>query len=307
MIKLMQKGFVFLPMLIVVVFLVVGGVVYFGKSLIKSESSVPQPTPIVDEPTASPSATKAASPSIPSSKQTSPTVSKGSKTSPTPSPTTATQQGLSVINPADSYDLTGPTGAVRVDIVPKAGVLIGDQIVELMAKSGYKVLDGKSTDKLTAIVRQGRPEGSFSTVPPGPYKVRVRYKDQWSSEYDVKVESAKQSIIVVEVSGDPAPTLTPTPTPKPKPVCSVLMMPSSTGAAPFQSSVCIGNNSNPYQGVQQEFADYDGDGNWDYQGQSYGCHAYTFQNPGTYTPKGKIIGVSGDESEVCQTTVTINP
>jgi hypothetical protein len=82
-------------------------------------------------------------------------------------------------------------------------------------------------------------------------------------------------------------------------------MPSSTGTAPYQASVCVGNNSNPYQSVTQEFADFNGDGNWDYQGLSYGCHAYTFQNPGTYYPKAKIVSSNG-ESDICQTSVTIN-
>lgn len=102
------------------------------------------------------------------------------------------------------------------------------------------------------------------------------------------------------------PVSTPAPTPKPKPVCSVTVIPSSSGTAPYEASVCVGNNSNPYQSVQQELVDYDGNGSWDYQGAQYGCHSYTFQTPGTFSPKAKIIGSSGEESEICQTTITVN-
>lgn len=104
----------------------------------------------------------------------------------------------------------------------------------------------------------------------------------------------------------PTLTPTPTPTPKPKPVCSVTAVPSNSGTAPLETSICIGNNSNPYQAIQQELVDYDGEGNWNYQGAQYGCHSFTFQNPGTYYPKAKIISTSGEESDVCQTTVTVN-
>mgnify|MGYP001576016117 CR=1 FL=1 len=68
----------------------------------------------------------------------------------------------------------------------------------------------------------------------------------------------------------------------------------------------MSNDSNPTQAVKQEFVDYDGEGNWNYQGAQYGCHSFTFQSPGTYSPKAKIIGSSGDESDVCQATVTVN-
>ncbi len=104
----------------------------------------------------------------------------------------------------------------------------------------------------------------------------------------------------------PTPTPTPTPTSKPKPICSVTVVPSNSGSAPLETSICIGNNSNPYQSIQQELVDYDGEGNWNYQGAQYGCHSFTFQNPGTYTPKAKIISTSGEESDTCQTTVTVN-
>lgn len=106
----------------------------------------------------------------------------------------------------------------------------------------------------------------------------------------------------------PTPTPTPSPTtaPKPKPVCSVSVLPSGTGIAPYQASVCVGNNSNPYQYIAQEIVDYDGNGSWDYQGSTYGCHSFTFQSPGTYSPKAQIINTSGVESDICQTSAIIS-
>lgn len=132
---------------------------------------------------------------------------------------------------------------------------------------------------------------------------------------------AKTALPTPTITPMPSPTFVPTPvvypsptpnqnssalTSKPKPICGVLVMPSSTGNAPYQASVCVGNNSNPYQSVQQELVDYDGNGSWDYQGPTWGCHSFTFQNPGTYYPKAKIIAISGQESNVCQTSVTIS-
>lgn len=112
----------------------------------------------------------------------------------------------------------------------------------------------------------------------------------------------------------PSTVPTPTPTPpvnstsnsNPKPICGIFVAPSSTGYAPYQASVCVGNNSNPYQNIQQEWVDYDGNGSWDYQGGSWGCHSFTFQNPGTYFPKAKIVGVTGQESDICQTTAIVS-
>lgn len=101
-------------------------------------------------------------------------------------------------------------------------------------------------------------------------------------------------------------TSTPTPTPNPKPICSISVIPSNTGVAPYQASVCIGNNSNPYQNIGQEFVDYNGDNTWDYQGLFYGCHLYTFQNPGNYYPRAKIVGTSGVESDICETSAIIS-
>lgn len=109
----------------------------------------------------------------------------------------------------------------------------------------------------------------------------------------------------------PAPTIVPTPvptpasTPLPKPSCSLTAIPSN-GVAPLQASICVVNTSNPSQGIQTEYVDYNGDGNWDYQGSQYGCHPYTYQSSGNYTPKAKIVGDHWGESDPCQATVTIN-
>ncbi len=194
-------------------------------------------------------------------------------------------------------------------VKPQSGDLGFTPQAELSTVSGFKVLDGRSTDKITRFgpnrTDNLRGEIIFSTAPPGPYKVRISYNGVWGDQKDLSVKSAEQTVVEFTVAGV-TPTPTPAPTPKPKPVCSVLVIPSNSGTAPYQASVCVGNNSNPDQGVQQEFADYDGDGSWDYQGPQYGCHSYTFQSPGTYQPKAKIIGTSGEESDICQTSVTVN-
>lgn len=137
----------------------------------------------------------------------------------------------------------------------------------------------------------------------------------------VPTPPAKTALPTPTITPMPSPTFVPTPvvypsptpnqnssalTSKPKPICGVLVMPSNTGNAPYQASVCVGNNSNPYQSVQQELVDYDGNGSWDYQGPSYGCHSFTFQNPGNYFPKAKIVSTSGQESDICQTSTTIS-
>lgn len=142
----------------------------------------------------------------------------------------------------------------------------------------------------------------FSTVPPGPYKVRISYNGVWSEQKDVTVYSATLSTVEFTVAGV---SPTPSPTPRPKPICGVIVTPSNSGYAPYQANICIGNYSNPYQAVSQEWVDYNGNGSWDYQGAQWGCHSYTFQTPGTYTPKAKYIGTSGDESDICQATVTV--
>lgn len=298
-----QKGIIPLYILIGVLIIgSVGGFVYLKQIFNKAPRSNP--------PTASPSATPSSTP-LPDKPKTI-SQKKPNPTAPTPSPapkrtTAPTPAPAAFQTPSNPYDLNSPTGSVKVMVKAQSGDLGYTPLAELTTVSGFKVLDGRSTDKITQYGKDRtdylRGEILFSTAPPGPYKVRISYNGVWSDQKDVTVSSGKQTDVEFTVAGV---TPTPTPTPKPKPICNVLVMPSSSGSAPFEASVCVGNNSNPYQAVQQEFVDYDGNGSWDYQGPQYGCHSYTFQTPGTYSPKAKIIGSSGEESEICQTTVTFN-
>lgn len=242
----------------------------------------------------------------------SPSVNKTSTPKPaskfTPRPSVS-PAAAPVTNPAPSnpYDLNSPTGSVKVMVKPGSGILAYTPQAELATVSGFKVLDGRSTDKITLFGKDRtdelRGEILFSTVPPGPYKVRISYNGSWSDQKDISVSSAQLAYVEFSVAGV-APT--PAPTPRPKPVCSILVLSPGGGNAPFAANVCVGNNSNPYQAVQQQFIDYDGNGSWDFQSSDFGCQSYTYQNPGTFYPKAKIIGSSGDESDVCQTTVTIH-
>lgn len=298
-----QSGFLIPPIIVLIgIILTVGVVTVVYKSKLTNQP-VPQNA---KEASSSANPQQSASPSPTSTKFTPQATSKTA--TPTPKPTTSpTPTPVTNSAPSNPYDLNNATGSVKVMVKAQNGNLGYTPSAELSTVSGFKVLDGRSTDKITQFGKDRtdelRGEIVFSTAPPGPYKVRISYNGQWSDQKDVTVSSAQQSYIEFSVAGV-APT--PTPTPRPKPICSVLVMPSSSGTAPYEASVCVGNNSNPYQAVQKEFADYDGNGSWDYQGAQYGCHSYTFQSPGTYSPKAKIIGSSGDESDVCQTTVTVN-
>lgn len=301
-----QSGFLIPPIIILIgVLLTVGVVTIVYKSKLTNQpvtQKIQEATSSANSQQSATPSPKSAKPSTLPSKTTTPSPKPTQKptSSPTPTPSTNT----TVLNP---YDLNSATGSVKVMVKPQSGNLAYIPQAELTAVSGFKVLDGRSTDKLTQFGKDRtdelRGEIVFSTAPPGPYKVRISYNGQWSDQKDVTVSSAQQSYVEFSVAGV-APT--PTPTPKPKPICSVLVMPSSSGTAPYEASVCVGNNSSPYQAMQKEFVDYDGNGSWDYEGAQYGCHSYTFQTPGTYSPKAKIIGSLGDESDVCQTTVIVN-
>lgn len=305
--KTSQSGFLIPPIIVLVgIFLTIGIVTFVYKSKLTNQPII-QTT---QESSSSANPQQSATPSPKSAKPSTPAASK--TTTPTPKPTikpTSSPAPIPSTNTTVSnpYDLTSATGSIKIMVKPQSGNLGYTPQAELATVSGFKVLDGRSTDKITQFgpnrTDELRGEIVFSTAPPGPYKVRISYNGSWSDQKDVTVSSAKQSYVEFSVAGV-APT--PTPTPKPKPICSVLVIPSSTGTAPYEASVCVGNNSSPYQAVQKEFVDYDGNGSWDYEGAQYGCHSYTFQTPGTYSPKAKIIGSLGDESDVCQTTVTVN-
>lgn len=300
--KKYQSGFLIPPIIILIGILLTIGVVtvVYKSKLINQPAS--QPT---QEASSSANPQQSATPSPTSTKSTTQATTKTS--TPTPKPSTTATPAPTTTTVSNPYNLTSATGSVKVMVKAQNGNLGFTPSAELSTVSGFKVLDGRSTDKITQFGKDRtdelRGEIVFSTAPPGPYKVRISYNGSWSDQKDVTVSSAQQSYIEFSVTGV-APT--PTPTPKPKPICSVLVSPSSSDTAPYEASVCVGNNSNPYQAVQKEFVDYDGNGSWDYEGAQYGCHSYTFQTPGSYSPKAKIIGSSGDESDVCQTSVTIN-
>lgn len=294
-----QEGFTPIIIIAVILALSVGGILYktqFSKSTPSSSSNT-------ESLTSTPSATLTPTTSTkPSSTTTSKTATK------TPTLTkSSTPNNTSASNP---YDLNSATGSVRVMVKAQNGNLGSTPQAELTTISGFKVLDGRSTDRLTAYgpnrTDELRGEILFSTAPPGPYKVRISYSGSWSDQKDVSVSSGQQAYVEFTVAGVTAATTTP----KPKPICNVLINPNvDTRTAPFSGSVCVGNLSNPYQNISRELVDYDGNGSWDYDGPSYGCHSYTFTSPGTYTPKAKIVGQGGtvgDESDICQTTVTIN-
>jgi len=222
------------------------------------------------------------------------------KPSPTLTPTPASNTSSSV------YNLTSATGAVKVLISAQGGVLVGDQIVELKAQSGAKVLVNKSTDVDTRIARQGTPEVIFSTVPPGPYSVRVKYKADWGGYFNLNVSSAQQTVTTVTVSGDPAPspTPTPTPTPLPKPVCiGITVYPTSTGPAPLSVILQPNASSGSAGGISGYQWDFTGDGSWD-TGISPDAQNYTYSSIGIYTAILRVLGTNGQYSDSCQTTIT---
>lgn len=245
----------------------------------------------------------------------SPTVfSPGSVVSPTPKSVPANSPKPSsaltpipVSNiPSSVYNLTGATGAVKVLISAQSGVLVGDQIVELKAQSGSKVLVNKSTDVDTRIARQGTPEVTFSTVPPGPYSVRVKYKADWGGYSNINVSSAQQTTTTVTVPGDPAPspTPTPTPTPLPKPVCiGITVYPASNGPAPLSVTLQPNASSGSAGGISGYQWDFTGDGGWD-TGVSPDAQNYIYSSIGVYTVKLRVLGTNGQYSDSCQTTIT---
>ncbi|MBI2662722.1 hypothetical protein HYX11_04655 [Candidatus Woesearchaeota archaeon] len=90
-------------------------------------------------------------------------------------------------------------------------------------------------------------------------------------------------------------------------VCRVSVLPSSKGDVPYQARVCV---DNPDERIQQEYKDYvdfEGDGSWnEYENAKHGCHSYTYQTKGTFSPTAKIVDIKGIESDICQTTLTVS-
>lgn len=314
-----QKGFVPIALIIAVVMLVLASVATIKMvkdSVFPSHTAIPagsnKPSVITPSAKISPTSTPLLTTGLKTKKTPAPVVTQTATPTVglTPIPTSGSSLTSSSSDNSCPYDLSGPSGAIEVQIKPRSNMVVGDQLVELQAKGGCKVLNGRSDDKQTEIAKsKGQGYSSmnwvtYSAVPAGHYSVRIQYKGEWTGYTNVDAVSVQRKVVEFQVEGATSP---PTPTPKPKPTCSVLIMPSSNGQAPFEASICAVNNANnPYQAVQQEFVDYDGNGSWDYQGAVFGCHPYTFQNPGSYTPKVKLIWVSGEESDVCQISVTVN-
>ena len=187
--------------------------------------------------------------------------------------------------------------------------MVGDQLVELHANSGYKVLANKSSDVDTRIARQGSPSITFSQAPPGPYSVKVRYKDQWTGWHNITVSSAQLTTISVTVSGD-IPTPIPTPTPTPKPICfnpivysSSTGIPSNTGTAPYSVILQPQGSAGSTGGMAGYEWDFTGDGSWDTTA-SPNAQTYTYQK-GSYNVRMRVLAINGEYSSVCQTTVTV--
>lgn len=193
-------------------------------------------------------------------------------------------------------------------------VLFGLLVISSVGLTGFLYLNKKSEPVSPPIPTISPSPGPNNTNQPSalPTPSNRSNTTQPSPSPTIKIPTSTPQTVTLT----PAPTIIPTsiqtltptavPTPKPKPVCSITVVLPNDAKAPFQTSICTGNNSNPYQNLQKEFADLDGDGNWDYQGAFYGCHTFTFQTPGTYSPRAKIVNTSGEESDVCQTSVTIN-
>lgn len=94
--------------------------------------------------------------------------------------------------------------------------------------------------------------------------------------------------------------------------CRISILPASKGTAPYETRICVDNPNEVIQQKYIDYVDYDGNGSWDYQGRwdqqgsVHGCHGYTFQSAGIFTPKAKIIDQLGNESDICQKTATVN-
>lgn len=297
-----NKGFVHLLLIVVIAaatISVVGYSMYKNSRIKNQEQQAVGITPTEEENNTGLNE-NALTPTISSKATTTqkPTVKPTSKPTNTPAPSSASSSSC-------SYNLTSATGALKINIQAQSGVLVGDQIVELQAKAGCKVLVNKSADKDTRIARQGSPSADFSSVPPGSYSARISYKGQWTSFQNVSVNSAQQTVAAFSVQGD-TPTTAPVPTSKPKPTCmNPIIYPSSTGTAPFQATLQPQGSAGSAGAIQGYEWDYTGDGTWD-TSASPNAQIYTFQNSGTYMVKMRVLATNGEYSDTCQTTVIVN-
>lgn len=308
-----EKGFA-APAILIAIFLLIliGGVVYIGKFLNKNEVVDIKPSTIASS-SATPKASQIAYPNnlnkiTPTFKPTiNPTVLPSS--TPTAAPTTAPSNNT----PSNPYDLTSATGSVKVIVKPEGGNLAYTPSAELVTVSGFKVLDGRSYDKITAYGPNRtdglRGEINFSTAPPGPYKVRISYNGVWSNQKDLTVKSAQQTTIDFSVAGQaptPAPTASPTPVPA---TCQINASPKS-GPSPLQVSLSAGASITNSSYISAAQWDFDGNGSWDTDMSSdvafYG-YSHTFTEAGTYNIKMRVQLASGYTTDSCSETITVTP
>ncbi|MBI4035321.1 hypothetical protein HY383_00065 [Candidatus Daviesbacteria bacterium] len=311
----MQKGFT-IPTILIAALLLIGGVLYFGKSFKKNEVEIIKPSPIASQ-SAIPSTnqTNILTGSVKHKSTIKPTIKPTSLPSSTPAPTTTstTTSTSSNATPSNPYDLNSATGSVKVMVLPQGGNLVYTPSAELYAVSGFKVLDGRSSDKLTAYGPNRnddlRGEINFATVPPGPYKVRISYNGVWSDQKDVTVSSAKQTTVDFSVTGQvPTPTPTPSATPVPA-TCQINASPKS-GSAPLLVSLSSGASITNNSYITAAQWDFDGNGSWDTDMSSdvafYG-YSHTFTEAGTYNIKMRVQLASGYTTDSCSETITVTP
>ena len=299
-----QKGFVHLILIIAVVVIGLGAITYsaYKNSKVKNQTQVnPEITVSPENQNGQGAENNITTIPSPAPKTTtSPKVTAKPTQKPTTTPTKSSTSGSSC-----NYNTSAGTGAVKVNIQAQTGILVGDQIVELQAQSGCKVLVNVSTDKDTRIARQGSPSVDFSSVPAGGYSVRARYKDQWTGYQSINVNSGQLTTATITVSGD-TPTNPPTPSPKPKPTCyNPIPYPSSSGPAPLTLSFTGQGMSGASGGMIAYEWDFEGSGTWQSDGTT-NAFSHTFQNPGTYTVKMRLLASNGEYSDNCQTPITVN-
>ncbi len=103
----------------------------------------------------------------------------------------------------------------------------------------------------------------------------------------------------------PTPLPTPTPTPLPKPLCSApTIYPTNTGAAPFTATFQANAETGSAGGIVGYEWDFQGDGTWDTPA-SLDAPTYTYQNPGIYTVKMRVLATNGQYSDICQNSITV--
>ncbi|OGH23288.1 MAG: hypothetical protein A3F31_03655 [Candidatus Levybacteria bacterium RIFCSPHIGHO2_12_FULL_38_12] len=186
-----MRGFVALPVVIILVMVGIVGVGWYtlsNRQQAKVEVS-PSPSPYVS-PTPSPTPTPTPKPTP------KPTVKPTTKPipipSPSPSPTPvpeAPKTGCAEYNPG------GDLESLKVTIQPETGKsLVGDAGVKIYRK--YEECKGVDPGfPLTQIIKQGSTSTTFSGMRPGPFKIDVNYHGK-TSTHDVGINSGENSITV---------------------------------------------------------------------------------------------------------------